>query len=233
MKKNRRDTPKVRILLVDDHPSTRSGARLMIETERDLEVCGEADTAEEGLEAAIRLSPSLVITDVTLPGRSGLELVQDLAARCPLVPVLVFSMHSEFTYARRALQVGARGYIMKSEDGSTLLQAIRTVISGRISLSPTASSQLLEFVNDRSKQKRMGIEALSPREFEVFRLIGRGICTKDIADQLHLSIKTVDTHRSRIKQKVGVNTLAELISISSTWLTEQSMTPPAAAATSD
>ena len=204
----------------------------MIETERDLEVCGEADTAEEGLEAAIRLSPSLVITDVTLPGRSGLELVQDLAARCPLVPVLVFSMHSEFTYARRALQVGARGYIMKSEDGSTLLQAIRTVMSGRISLSPTASSQLLEFVNDRSKQKRMGIEALSPREFEVFRLIGRGICTKDIADQLHLSIKTVDTHRARIKEKVGVNTLAELISISSTWLTEQSMTPQAAAATS-
>ena len=232
MKKNRRDTRKVRILLVDDHPSTRSGARLMIETERDLEVCGEADTAEEGLEAAIRLSPSLVITDVTLPGRSGLELVQDLAARCPLVPVLVFSMHSEFTYARRALQVGARGYIMKSEDGSTLLQAIRTVMSGRISLSPTASSQLLEFVNDRSKQKRMGIEALSPREFEVFRLIGRGICTKDIADQLHLSIKTVDTHRARIKEKVGVNTLAELISISSTWLTEQSMTPQAAAATS-
>ncbi len=232
MKKNRRDTRKVRILLVDDHPSTRSGARLMIETERDLEVCGEADTAEEGLEAAIRLSPSLVITDVTLPGRSGLELVQDLAARCPLVPVLVFSMHSEFTYARRALQVGARGYIMKSEDGSSLLQAIRTVMSGRISLSPTASSQLLEFVNDRSKQKRMGIEALSPREFEVFRLIGRGICTKDIADQLHLSIKTVDTHRARIKEKVGVNTLAELISISSTWLTEQSMTPQAAAATS-
>jgi DNA-binding NarL/FixJ family response regulator len=232
MKKNCRDTRKVRILLVDDHPSTRSGARLMIETERDLEVCGEADTAEEGLEAAIRLSPSLVITDVTLPGRSGLELVQDLAARCPLVPVLVFSMHSEFTYARRALQVGARGYIMKSEDGSTLLQAIRTVMSGRISLSPTASSRLLEFVTDRSKQKRMGIEALSPREFEVFRLIGRGICTKDIADQLHLSIKTVDTHRARIKEKVGVNTLAELISISSTWLTEQSMTPPAAAATS-
>ena len=232
MKKTKRSARKVRILLVDDHPSTRFGARSMIETERDLEVCGEADTAEEGLEAAIRLSPDLVISDVTLPGRSGLELVQDLAARCPRVPVLVFSMHSEFTYARRALQVGARGYIMKSEDGSSLLQAIRTVLSGRISLSPAASSRLLEFVTDRSHQKRIGIEALSPREFEVFRLIGKGTCTKDIADQLHLSIKTVDTHRARIKQKVGVDTLAELISISSSWLAEQSMTPPAAAATS-
>lgn len=225
MKRTAAKPGKHRILLVDDHPSTRHGARLMIETEKDLEVCGEVDTAAGGLQAAIQLSPSLVITDVTLPGRSGLELVLDLAARCPRVPVLVFSMHSEFTYARRALQVGARGYIMKNADGAALLRAIRTVLAGRISLSPAASSRLLEFLNDRSHKKCTGIEALSPREFEVFRLIGNGVSTQDIARQLHLSVKTVDTHRARIKLKVGVHTLAELISISSTWLTEQSMTP--------
>ncbi len=196
----------------------------MVESEPDFEVCGEAGDAPSGLDAAIRLSPALVLSDVSLPGRSGFELVQDLAARCPGLPVLMVSMHSEFTHARRALEIGARGYIMKCEEGETLLRAIRTVLRGRIYLSPAASSQLLEYLNDKSRKKRTGIEALSPREFEVFRLIGDGASTKAIADRLNLSTKTVDTHRDRIKLKVGADSLGRLISISAAWLAEQSMT---------
>jgi DNA-binding NarL/FixJ family response regulator len=216
---------KKRILLVEDHPTTRMGLRLMIDGEDDLEVCGEAGQAAEGLEAAIRLTPSLVLTDVTLPGRSGFELVQDLAARCPRLPVLVVSMHPESTFARRALEIGARGYIMKSESGEAILQAIRTVLSGRIYLSQAAGSQLLEFLNNRSHKKHTGVEALSPREFEIFRLIGEGISTEDIAARLHISTKTVETHRHHIKEKTGTSRMGELIAFAAGWLSEQSMTP--------
>ena len=205
---------------------TRMGLRMMIDGEEDLEVCGEAGDAAEGFSAAIRLAPSLVLTDVTLPGRSGFELVQDLAARCPRLPVLVVSMHSEATYARRALEIGARGYIMKSESGEAILGAIRTVLDGRIFLSPAASSQLLEYVNNHSKKKHTGIEALSPREFEVFQLLGDGVSTEGIAERLNLSSKTVETHRARIKEKVGTQRMSELIALAASWLAQQSMTPP-------
>ena len=219
---------KIGILLVDDHPSSRLGVRHMIETERDLEVCGEAGTAAEALAAAIKLSPRLVISDVTLPERSGFDLVQDLAARCPEIPVLMLSMHSELTYAQRALQIGARGYLMKCVDGGELLRAIRTVLRGGIYLSAAASQQMLEYMNGRSGKKRTGIEALTPREFEIFSLIGKGLSTAEIAKRLKLSPKTIDTHRDRVKSKVGAANINELIAISSAWLTEQSMTGPKA-----
>ena len=227
MKKTPRNR-KIGILLVDDHPSSRLGVRHMIETERDLEVCGEAGTAAEALAAAIKLSPRLVISDVTLPERSGFDLVQDLAARCPEIPVLMLSMHSELTYAQRALQIGARGYLMKSVDGDELLRAIRTVLRGGIHLSDAASQQMLEYMNGRSGKKRTGIEALTPREFEIFSLIGKGLSTAEIAKRLKLSPKTIDTHRDRVKSKVGAANINELIAISSAWLTEQSMTGPKA-----
>jgi DNA-binding NarL/FixJ family response regulator len=227
------DSKKHRILLVEDHPMTRMGLKMMIDGEDDLEVCGEAGDAAEGLSSAIRLAPSLILTDVTLPGRSGFELVQDLAARCPRIPVLVVSMHSEATYARRALEIGARGYIMKSESGEAILRAIRTVLAGRISLSQAASSRLLEYLNHRSKEKHSGIEALSPREFEVFQLIGDGIPTSDIARRLNLSPKTVETHRVRIKEKVGTQRMSELVALAASWVTQQSMTPPLETSTKD
>lgn len=216
---------KQTILLVEDHPMTRLGLRMMIDSEDDLEVCGEVGDAANGLTAATRLSPSLVLTDVTLPGRSGFELVQDLAARCPHIPVLVLSMHSEMTYARRALEIGARGYIMKSESSEAILDAIHTVLEGRISLSKPAAAQLLECVNNRSKKKQTGIEALSPREFEIFKLIGSGATTEGIADRLHLSPKTVETHRSRIKEKLAIHHLSELIALAADWMARESMTP--------
>ena len=224
MKRAKPKPSKKTILLVDDHPASRVGVRHMIETEPDLMVCGEAGSSSEALDAAIALSPCLVITDVTMPGQSGLELIQDLAARCPDIYVLVLSMHSEFTYARRALEVGARGYLMKTADGNELLRAIRTILAGKIFLSPAASAQMLEYLNNRSHRKRTGIEALSPREFEIFSLLGHGVPSNKIAEQLNLSLKTVDTHRERIKRKLEVENVSELVSLASTWLTEQSMT---------
>lgn len=143
--------PKKGILLVEDHPMTRMGLKLMIAGEPGLEVCGEAGNAGDALDAAIRLKPDLVLTDVSLPGRSGFELVQDLHARCPGIPVLILSMHSETSYARRALEIGARGYIMKSEHSDKVLEAIHTVLRGRIYVSEAIAGQLLEFLSYRSK----------------------------------------------------------------------------------
>lgn len=228
MKKNetlskRKKTPKQRILLVEDHPMTRMGVKLLINGDTKLEICGEAGNVGEALDAAIRLSPSLVITDVSLPGRSGFELVQDLQARCPEIPVLVLSMHAESIYARRALEIGARGYVMKSERGEKVLEAIHTVLSGRISVSEAVSGQLLEFLSHRSKQKQSGPDALSPREFEVFKLIGEGVSTQEIAKRLNLSPKTIETHRAHIKDKLHATSAPHLIAMAADWIARQSM----------
>lgn len=208
---------KHRIVLVDDHPLTRAGLRAFLDSCDDLLVCSEADTAGRALDAAIKWNPDLVISDIGLPGRSGLELLQDLRARCPDVPVLVFSMFEEGAYAQRALELGARGYLMKTEPGQRLLEAIHTVLQGRISVSPAMSHRLLEFLASPSKSRRSGVDAMSPREFEVFQLLGEGLDTATIASRLHISSKTVDTHRDRIKQKLVVNSLSKLIAMSSHW----------------
>ena len=221
--KNRKKSRRHRILLVDDHPMTRMGLKMLIGCERDIEVCGEADSAASGLEACIRLSPSLVLCDVSLPGRSGFELVQDLAARCPGVPVLIVSMHSEAAYARRALEVGARGYVMKSEEGGKILGAIRTVLSGRIHVSESAAGRLLEFIGAKSRTRRTGPESLSPREFEVFKLLGEGVPTRLIAARLNMSPKTVDTHCSRIKEKMETPGLTGLVAAAAKWTAQQSV----------
>lgn len=214
---------KQRILLVEDHPMTRMGLKLVIAGEPDLEVCGEAGTAGEGLDAAIRLKPSLVLTDVSLPGRSGFELVQDLHARCPDIPVLILSMHAETSYARRALEIGARGYIMKSEHSDKVLEAIHTVLRGRIYVSEAIAGQLLEFLSHRSKNNQSGPDSLSPREFEVFKLIGEGVSTQDIAKRLNLSPKTVETHRAHIKEKLHATNATHLIAMAADWIARQSM----------
>jgi DNA-binding NarL/FixJ family response regulator len=214
---------KRRILLVEDHPMTRMGLKMMIDGEKDLCICDEVDNAGAALDAAMRLLPDLVISDVTLPGRSGFELVQDLSAACPDVPVLILSMHSEKTYARRALEVGARGYIMKSSDSPTILEAVRTVLSGRISVSPAIAGQLLEFFADQSKNKKTGIDALTPREFEVFKFIGEGASTHTIAKRLNMSPKTVESHRSNIKQKLNAATISQLTAQAAGWFAMQSM----------
>lgn len=213
--------PQRRILLVEDHPLIRAGLRVVIDSEKDLHICAEAATSGSALDAAIKWKPELVISDIGLPGRSGLELVQDLAALCPGVPVLILSMFQERTYAKRALELGARGYLMKTAQSDSLLGAIRCVLAGGIYVSPSMSNRLLEYVSIRSQKRRTGVDALSPREFEVFRLIGEGVSTVTIANRLHMSPKTVDSHREHMKQKLQIQTMSELIAFASQWETTQ------------
>lgn len=211
----------LKILIVEDHPLTARGLRALIEAETDLVVCAESSTCGQALDQAIKTKPDLVIADISLPGRSGFELIQDLHSRCPGLPTLIFSVHLENTYARRALEIGAKGYVMKSDSSETLLEAIRIVLNGGIFLSPLMSNMLLASISTHSKQARTGVEALSPKEFEVFRLFGEGLSTVDISKRLNMSPKTVDSHREHIKVKLQIHTISELIAFASRWCTNQ------------
>lgn len=209
-----------KVLIVDDHPVMREGLRALISREQDLTVCGEAETATQALDAVTNLKPDLVLADITLPGRSGIELIKDIRALQPAVLILVISIHDELLYAERVLRAGARGYIMKQESGPRMMQAIRQLLAGRIYLSDKISTRILEsFAGKRPKASP--IERLSDREFEVFQLIGRGKSTAQIAQELHLSTKTVEAHRARVKEKLDLRTMPELISFASRWVETQ------------
>jgi DNA-binding NarL/FixJ family response regulator len=210
----------IRILIVDDHPMMREGLRTLISREHDLAICGEAETAGQALDAVANLKPDLVLADISLPGRSGVELIKDICALQPAVLILVISMHDESLYAERILRAGARGYIMKQESGPTMMQAIRQVLAGRIYLSGKMSARILEHVAGK-RAKASPIERLSDREFEVFQLIGRGESTVQIAEELHLSTKTVEAHRAHVKAKLDLKTMPELISFASRWVETQ------------
>jgi DNA-binding NarL/FixJ family response regulator len=209
-----------RILIVDDHPMMREGLRTLISRERDLIVCGEAETAGEALDALTKLKPDLVLADITLPGPNGIELIKDICALQQGMLILVISMHDESLYAERVLHAGARGYIMKQENGPTMMRAIRQVLAKGIYLSDKMSARILENVVGQ-RTKASPIERLSDREWEVFQLIGRGKSTVQIADELHLSTKTVEAHRARVKEKLDLQTMTELISFASRWVETQ------------
>ncbi len=212
--------PRRQIVLVDDHPMMRLGLAQLINLETDLQVCAEAETAAQGFEAANRFSPDLVILDISLPDKSGLELIKDLQAARPGVVLLVLSMHDENLYAERALRAGARGYIMKQEGGKKLMEAIRQVLEGRVYVSEKMSAKMLESFSGRKPNlsAKSPIEQLTDREFEVFELLGQGRSTKEIADHLHLSGKTVEVHRLNIKTKLGLNSAPELIRAAVRWV---------------
>ncbi len=212
---------KSRILLVDDHPATRLGLSLLINGEPDLAVCGEAESAGTGLDAALNLLPDLVLSDVSLPGKSGLEMIKDIHAAEPRLPVLVLSMHDEKSYAERALQAGSRGYIMKNASGDIILKAIRSVLAGQVYVSGIISAGILERISRHAPAEKSGVEALSHREFEIFQLIGKGLSTQDIARRLHLSSKTVDSHKARIKNKVHKSNPTELVAYAANWVALQ------------
>jgi DNA-binding NarL/FixJ family response regulator len=208
------------VLIVDDHPVMPEVLRTLISCEHDLTICGEAGTARQALDAVTNLKPDLVLADITLPGRSGIELIKDIRALQPAVLILVISIHDELLYAERVLRAGARGYIMKQESGPRMIQAIRQVLAGRIYLSDKISARILENVAGK-RPKASPIERLSDREFEVFQLIGRGKSTAQIAQELHLSTKTVEAHRARVKEKLDLRTMPELISFASRWVETQ------------
>jgi DNA-binding NarL/FixJ family response regulator len=211
-----------RILLVDDHPFMRAGLAQLIDRQPDMVVCGEAGNPSEAIQAIAKNKPDLVLTDLTMPGRSGLEFVKDLRATDASAAILVVSMHDEVVYAERALRAGARGYIMKEAGGENLLAAIRQVLRGEVYVSPRMSSRILEDLSARRPRGSTSpIEKLTDREFEIFQLIGQGKSTRDIAEQLHLSPKTVDVHRSHIKEKLELKDATSLIRHAVRWVETQ------------
>ena len=219
------------ILLVDDHPMTRFGLATLIDAEPDLRIHGQAATAEEALTALARSLPDLVITDLNMPGRGGLELIKDLKALYPTLPTLVISMQDELLHAERALRAGARGYLMKEAGGEKILEAIRAVLAGQIYVSQNMSARILDiFSNQSARHANSPIQKLTDREFEVFQLIGQGQSTREIARRLNLSSKTVDVHRGHIKEKLQLTDATALVRQAVRWV-EASGAPEAAAPT--
>ena len=211
-----------RILLVDDHPLMRRGQADLLGREPDLAVCGEAGTAREAMEAIAKLAPDLVLVDMALPDKDGLELIKDIQAIYPRLPVLAMSMQDESLYAARVLRAGGRGYVMKVEGLERLAPAIRTVLNGQVALSPRMSAKLIESMVGPEGTVGGGPEAkLSDRELEVLRLFGEGWSTEEIASRLHLSPKTVDVHRSHIKQKLALKTTPEFQRFAIHWVASQ------------
>lgn len=214
--------PRKRILIVDDHPFMRAGLAQLIDRQPDMRVCREAGNPAEALQALAQEVPDLVLTDITMPGRSGAEFIKDLLALHPGLPVLVISMHDESIYAERMLRAGARGYIMKEAGGEALLAALRQVLGGQIYLSGKLSARLLEtLTGGQPRGSTSPIAKLTDREFEVFQLIGQGKTTHDIAAQLHLSTKTVDVHRANIKGKLGITDGTALVRYAVRWVETQ------------
>lgn len=211
-----------RVLIVDDHPMMREGLAQLIDHEPDLCVCGQADRAAQALEVIAADLPDLVLVDISLPDRSGLELIKDAHALYPHLPLLVVSMHDESLYAERVLRAGGRGYVMKQEGGKKLMLAIRQVLSGQIYVSEKMSAKILEiFSGRRSGALHSPVERLSDREFEVFQLIGQGQGTRQIAQHLHLSVKTVEVHRANIKRKLELKSGADLVRYAIRWTEAQ------------
>lgn len=220
-RKPSRAREKRKIFLVDDHPVVRKGLADLINQEHDLTVLGEAESVEEALRLLRSLTPDLVIADVSLAGTDGIGLVKDLTIRHPEIPVLVLSMHDETLYAERALRAGAKGYIMKQEATSDLQTAIRRVLKGEVYLSERMSQRLLSQVGRGQVTRDAGsLERLSDRELEVFNLIGRGLGTSEIARQLHLSVKTIETYRAHLKAKLNVKTATELVQRAVHWVSK-------------
>lgn len=211
--------PRKRILLVDDHPMMRAGMAQLIGRQPDLEVCCEAGGPAEAFSLLSKSVPDLLLTDMTMPGRSGVEFIKDVLAVYPHLPILVISMHDEGLYAERVLRAGGRGYIMKEAGGEQLIVAIRRVMSGQAYVSEKMSARFLDaMTGHHPRGSHSPIEKLSDREFEVFQLIGQGKSTRNIAQHLHLSPKTVDVHRAHIKEKLELKDATALVRYAVRWV---------------
>jgi DNA-binding NarL/FixJ family response regulator len=221
-------TPSVRkhrILIVDDHPLFRHGIADLINAEPDLEICGEADSAPAALEGIRQHAPDLVTVDISLRGANGIELLKSIKAEHARLPLLVLSMHDESLYALRALRAGARGYIMKQEALDRVMSAIRQVLRGDLYVSPSMSGRMIEeFVQGSNGSAGASIaDKLTDRELEILQLIGQGHGVQQIARELNLSAKTVETHRAHIKEKLNFQTARELARFAVQWVDQQAV----------
>jgi len=209
---------KRRVLLVDDHPIVREGLTEMVNHEDDLTVCGTAEEMNQALDQIEKIKPELVVLDISLKGSNGIEVLKNIKVRYPKLLVLVLSMHDETLYALRALRAGAAGYIMKQEPAERVISAIRQVLNGEISLSENMEKKMMkQLVGGRAARTGSPLEDLSDLELEVFRLIGKGYSTRQIAEELHLSIKTVESYQSHIKEKMALRNGRELVQHAIEW----------------
>lgn len=206
-----------RILMVEDHPILREGMAKLINHEEDMVVCAEAETAHDAIEMVDKHKPDLLLLDITLKDGSGLDVLKELKSRHPHLPTLILSMHDESLYAERALRAGARGYVMKGETPAKVITAIRRVLANEISLSEDMTRTALVRLGG-GKREASTIEELSDRELEIFQAIGRGLSTREIADTLHLSMKTIASHRENIKVKLKLKSSSDLMKQAIHWM---------------
>jgi DNA-binding NarL/FixJ family response regulator len=221
VKGKKTEIPTRRILLVDDHPFLRMGLAQFLNSQPDLVVCGEAGDPKEAMHQVEKSKPDLVLLDLNLPGKGGLELLKDIRALHPELPVLVLSMHDEPQYAPRVLRAGARGYIMKSEPVSRMADGIREVFRGKMVVSDRMASLILEiFAGSGTTEGNLPETRLSDRELEVLALVGSAQSTRSVAQRLNISMKTVEAHRANIKQKLGLSSSQELVRYAVCWVEE-------------
>jgi DNA-binding NarL/FixJ family response regulator len=212
---------KSRILIVDDHPLFREGLQQMIDRTPELAVCGEAENSAEALAAITELQPDLVLVDISLGAGSGIDLIKTIKSRHADLPLLVISMHEESLYAERALRAGAMGYVMKHERGKTVMQAIARVLAGDIAVSDKMTTSILSKLTLGKEEKPLSpVETLSDRELEVFGMLGQVKATRQIAEELNLTVATINTFRARIKEKLQLKTSTELAMYAIQWYRE-------------
>lgn len=222
MAKKASGPPAKKVFIVDDHPVFRDGLVRIASAIPGLVVCGEAENARDAFDAISTLHPDIVLMDINLPGKSGLELLQDVHAMRPELPVLVISMHDEQLYAERVLRAGGRGFIMKQEGPDKMREAITKVLNGQVYASDRTAAAILDALSrPRSSASTSTIGKLTDRELEILRLTGQGKDNRAIAQELHISLKTVDTHRGHIKEKLGLKNGTELIHYAVRWVGEQ------------
>ncbi|NLT75313.1 MAG: response regulator transcription factor [Planctomycetes bacterium] len=213
---------KHRIVIVDDHPIVRQGLAQLIDQEDDLHICGQAEDAHEAMQAIRELNPDLVIVDISLRTTSGIDLIKDIKTQFPALPVLTLSMHDEALYAERALRAGARGYIMKQEAPEEVVAAIRRVLAGTTYVSQGMAAKMVnKIVAGPGEEGASPVDRLSDRELEVFRLIGEGYGTREMAEKLYLSVKTIETYRAHIKEKLNLQDANQLLRAAIRWANAQ------------
>jgi DNA-binding NarL/FixJ family response regulator len=210
------------IFLVEDHPIFRNGLIALLKSEPGLFVCGEASSATQALAALRRIKPDLLIVDIALEGTNGIELIKQVRAEHESLRILVLSMHDESIYAMRALRAGANGYVMKRESGETSLAAVKAVLAGEIYMSARLNRQIvMQALRGEKPGDSTPLQNLSDRELEILNLVGQGRGSREIAEALHLSVKTIESHRLHIKEKLGLNTAAELVRFAVQWVESQ------------